>query len=172
MKKAKVSHSLTVRGFELADWPLVWKIVEPVFRAGETYSYSPKMSEAEARQKWIELPTATYVTTDTGGDILGTYYIKPNQPALGAHVCNCGYIVSVQARGKGVATLMCEHSQREAKRLGFKAMQFNLVVATNESAICLWQKLGFEIVGRLPGAFEHSKQGFVDAFVMYKWLKA
>ena len=171
MDKAKVSHSLTVRDFESADWPSVWKIIKPVFQAGETYPYSPTISEAEARQQWVDLPTATYVTTDTDGDILGTYYIKPNRPTLGAHVCNCGYVVGEQARGKGVATLMCEHSQREAKRLGFRAMQFNLVVATNESAVYLWQKLGFEIVGRLPGAFAHSKQGFVDAFVMYKWLE-
>ncbi len=160
-----------MRGFEEADWPSVWKMLEPVFRLGETYPYSPTISEAEARKQWIDLPTATYVATHSTSDIVGTYYIKPNQPTLGAHVCNCGYIVGAQARGRGFASRMCEHSQREAIRLGFRAMQFNLVVSTNHAAVHLWQKLGFNIVGTLPGAFNHSKLGFVDAFVMYKQLE-
>jgi RimJ/RimL family protein N-acetyltransferase len=160
-----------MREFVAADWPSLWKILEPVFRAGETYPYSPDISEAEAYKNWIELPSATYVATSDRNDIVGTYYIKPNQPTLGAHVCNCGYVVSAQAYGMGIASRMCEHSQREAVRLGFRAMQFNLVVSTNEAAVHLWQKLGFSIVGTLPGAFKHSKLGFVDAFVLYKQLE-
>lgn len=157
--------------FEQADWPSVWKLIEPVFRSGETYAFSPEIMEAEARKAWIELPTATFIAKDDEGAVLGTYYIKPNQPGLGSHVCNCGYIVGENARGKGMATLMCEHSQSEAMRLGFRAMQFNLVVSTNEGAVRLWQKLGFEIVGTLPGAFRHPRHGFIDAFVMYKQLE-
>ena len=163
---------ITIRPFEQTDWSAVWKLIEPVFRAGETYAFSPEISETEAHKVWIEAPTATYVAKDDGGAVLGTYFIKPNQPGLGSHVCNCGYIVGENARGKGVASLMCEHSQLEAKRLGFRAMQFNLVVATNEGAVRLWQKLGFEIVGTLPAAFKHPRHGFVDAFVMYKRLEA
>ena len=113
---------------------------------------------------------ATYVAEDNG-EILGTYYIKPNQPALGAHVCNCGYIVSENVRGKGIASEMCEHSQREALTLGFKSMQYNLVVSTNETAIHLWKKQGFEVIGTLPEAFRHPQLGLVDALVMYKILK-
>ncbi|MEL7334389.1 MAG: GNAT family N-acetyltransferase [Cyanobacteria bacterium J06560_2] len=162
----------TFRAYESTDWHAVWKIIEPVFREGKTYAFSPHISEAEAHKAWIERPVATYVAVSDADHILGTYYIKPNQPTLGAHVCNCGYIVGEAARGKGVASAMCEHSQREAVRLGFKAMQFNLVVATNTGAIRLWHKLGFETVGVLPEAFHHATAGFVDAFVMYKRLDA
>ena len=161
---------ITTQTVEQSDWLSVWKILEPVFRSGETYAFSPKISESEAYRVWIETPTATYVAKDDSGNILGTYFIKPNQPSLGSHVCNCGYVVGEAARGQGIASLMCEHSQREAKRLDFRAMQFNLVVSTNKVAVRLWQKLGFQIVGTLPGAFRHSKYGFIDAFIMYKQL--
>jgi ribosomal protein S18 acetylase RimI-like enzyme len=160
---------ITIRKFEPRDWPAVWQIIEPVFRSGETCTYSPDISEADARKSWIDAHPAIYVA-ESDGVILGTYYLKPNQPGLGSHVCNAGYIVSEKARGRGIATLMCEHSQSEAIRMGFRAMQFNIVVATNETAVRLWQKMGFQIVGRLPSAFKHSKLGFVDAFVMYKQL--
>jgi ribosomal protein S18 acetylase RimI-like enzyme len=162
---------ISIRKFEPRDWPAIWQVIEPVFRAGETCAYPPDISEADARKSWIDAHPATYVA-ESDGVILGTYYLKPNRPGLGSHVCNAGYIVSERARGKGAATLMCEHSQSEAIRMGFRAMQFNIVVATNETAVRLWQKLGFEIVGRLPGAFQHSKLGFVDAFVMFKQLRA
>jgi len=160
----------SIRRFEQSDWSDVWEILEPVFRAGETYAFSPEITEEEAHRVWIEMPTATFVAEDEAGAVVGTYYIKPNQPSLGSHVCNSGYIVGEDARGKGVASQMCESAQREAIRLGFRAMQFNLVVSTNKSAVRLWQKLGFEIVGTLPGAFQHPKHGYVDAFVMYKQL--
>ena len=148
---------ITVRSIEEPDWPLVWKLIEPVFRSGETYVFSREITETEAHKVWVETPSATFVAKDDRGTLLGTYYIKPNQPALGSHVCNCGYIVGENARGKGVASLMCEHSQREAIRQGFRAMQYNLVVSTNEGAVRLWRKLGFVIVGTLPGAFKHPK---------------
>lgn len=157
--------------FSKRDWPAVWRIIEPVFRAGETYAYSPDITEEEACKVWVEMPAATFVAVDENSDICGTYYIKPNQPALGAHVCNCGYIVSEDARGSGIASKMCEHSQREAESRGFQAMQYNLVVSANEGAVRLWKRHGFEIVGTIPKAFRHSTAGFVDAFVMYKQLK-
>ncbi len=162
---------ISISPLEKTDWPSAWKLIEPVFRSGETYPYSPDISEEEARKVWIDLPAATYIAKNGEGAILGTYYIKPNQPGSGSHVCNCGYIVGQAARGKGVATTMCEHSQKEAVQLGFRAMQFNLVVSTNTGAVRLWQKLGFEIVGTLPGAFNHPGLGFVDAFIMYKQLQ-
>jgi L-amino acid N-acyltransferase YncA len=119
---------------------------------------------------WVEVTEAAYVAEDDDGQVLGSYYIKPNQPTLGAHVANCGYIVAPESRGKGIATQMCEHSQSEALARGYRAMQFDLVVATNVASYRLWTKMGFETVGRLAGAFNHSEHGYVDAYVMYKVL--
>lgn len=161
---------VNIRLFQPRDWPTVWHILEPVFRAGETYSFATDISEQEAHKAWIELPSMTFVAEDNTGQILGTYYLKPNQPGQGAHVCNCGYVVSAAARGKGIAATMCQHSQHQAAQHGFHAMQYNLVVSSNESAVRLWQKLGFAIVGTLPEAFEHPTRGFVDAYVMFKKL--
>lgn len=162
---------IEIRPFEAADWPAVWDILRPVFQAGETYSYAPDISEADARKAWIDTPAQTFVALDEQGELLGTYFIKPNQPGLGAHVCNCGYVVAERGRGRGLASAMCEHSQRIAPEMGFRAMQYNLVVSTNEGAVRLWQKLGFTVVGRLPGAFRHPVHGYVDALVMYKQLQ-
>lgn len=160
-----------IRLFEEKDWSALWRIVAPVFRAGETYAFSPDITEEEARKVWIKTPSATFVAAEANNEILGTYYIKPNQPALGAHVCNCGYITAEKARGRGIASDMCRHSQREAASRGFRAMQYNLVASTNESAVRLWKKHGFDIIGALPKAFRHSRLGFVDAYVMYKQLE-
>lgn len=161
---------IAIRPFETKDWDGVWGVIATVFRAGETYPFSPEITKDEAFRAWITAPAATYVATDGGTEILGTYYIKPNQPALGAHVCNCGYIVAEQARGQGVASELCKHSQQQALAQGFRAMQFNLVISTNEGAVRLWQSLGFDIVGTLPGAFRHARLGYVDAHIMFKLL--
>ncbi len=117
----------------------------------------------------IATPRKTFVAEEND-EILGTYYIKTNQTGPGSHVCNCGYMVSSKARGKGLVTAMCEHSQQIAKELGYKAMQYNSVASTNEGTVRLWIKLGFETVGTLPKAFNHPLKGYVDALVMYKWL--
>ena len=159
-----------VRRFQDTDWPTVWPLLQATFEAGDTYAYSPQSTEAEIHKAWVELPTATYVALDAQGLLLGTYFIKPNQPGLGAHVCNCGYVVSPAAQGQGVASAMCTHSQAEAVSLGFSAMQFNLVAASNERAVRLWQRLGFAVVGTLPRAFRHQRLGLVDALVMFKTL--
>ena len=161
---------MKIRKYRETDWGQVWPMLERVFRAGETYAFSPEISEQEAHTVWIDMPQETYVAIGKNSKMLGTYYIKPNQPALGAHVCNCGYIVSEQARGRGIAAKMCQHSQRIALESGFLAMQFNLVVSTNEAALHLWKKLGFQVIGRLPKAFKSRRFGYVDAFVMYKEL--
>ena len=161
---------MNIRKYQESDWDQVWPILEKVFRAGETYAYSPDISEEEAHKVWVELPQQTFVAVDNINSILGAYYIKPNQPGLGSHVCNCGYIVSEDARGKGVASKMCIHSQAEAIKLGFKAMQYNLVVSSNKGAIYLWKKLGFQVIGTLPKSFNSKSAGYVDALVMYKEL--
>jgi len=124
---------MTIRPYQDKDWAFVWAIIKPVIRAGETYAFSPDITEEQAHSVWIEKPEITYVAVRGDEDILGTYYIKPNQPTLGAHVCNCGYIVAEQARGRGIASAMCEHSQREAATRGYRAMQYNLVASSNDS---------------------------------------
>ena len=159
-----------IRELQEKDCPNVWPFMEPIIRAGETYPYAMDMMVDQARRMWLDITESAYVAEDDDGSLLGSYYIKPNQPTLGAHVANCGYMVSAQARGRGVATSMCEHSQEEAVRLGYRAMQFNLVVEPNEASVYLWKKLGFGVVGRLPGAFNHPRLGYVDAFIMYKEL--
>jgi len=160
---------LVIRRFEETDWSQVWRILEPVFRSGETYAFSRSIQEAEAIQAWVGSSPRVYVA-EIDGEVVGSYYLKPNQPGQGGHVCNCGYVVATAWRGMGIAGKMCLHSLQEAHQLGFYAMQYNLVVSTNEDAIHLWRKMGFEVVGRLPGAFNHPGLGFVDALVMYQKL--
>jgi L-amino acid N-acyltransferase YncA len=152
------------------DFEEIWPIFSEIVSAGETYAYPRDTSKDEAKELWLYYPRKTYVIEDNG-KILGTYYIKTNQTGAGNHVCNCGYMVATKARGRGLATAMCEHSQEVALELGYKAMQFNFVASSNEGAVRLWEKLGFEAVGRLPKAFNHPRNGYVDAFVMYKWLE-
>ena len=160
---------IQIRPMHAADFPLFWPTFEAVIRARETYAYAPDLTEDEARSLWLDLPLYTLVAEEHGV-LLGSYYLKANASGPGKHVCNCGYMVSVAARGRGVARLMCEHSQQLARNNGFLAMQFNSVVATNEVAVTLWHALGFETVGRLPKAYEHGRLGLVDCLVMYKWL--
>lgn len=159
-----------IRHYRPGDWPALWAVLEPVLRAGETYAIPTDIDEADARARWVESPTAAYVAFDRAGSLVATYYLKPNQGGPGGHVCNCGYVVAESARGRGIAGTLCEHSQSEAVRLGFRAMQYNLVVATNTGAVRLWQRHGFHIAGTLPGAFRHPDQGYVDAYVMFKTL--
>jgi ribosomal protein S18 acetylase RimI-like enzyme len=131
--------------------------------------YPRDITEEEAHAAWIDAPQATFVCEEQGV-VTGPYYIKPNQPGQGSHICNCGYVVSTRARGKGIASRMCEHSQQVALELGYTGMQFNLVVSTNETAVRLWKRHGFEVVGTLPSAFKDPEHGFVDGHVMFKRL--
>ena len=146
----------SIRPFQSQDWPLLWPIFQSVFATGDTYAFPPSSTEAEIRNTWVTLPQATFVATTGADAVIGTYILKPNQPGLGSHVCNCGYVVAESARGHGVTAALCEHSQAQARALGYRSMQFNLVVSTNVVAVRLWQKLGLAIVGTLPGAFKHN----------------
>jgi L-amino acid N-acyltransferase YncA len=161
---------MKIREAAKEDWEAIWPIFHEVVSAGETYAYERDTGKEEAERIWLEAPRKTFVVEEEG-EILGTYYLKTNQAGPGSHICNCGYMVSSRARGRGLATAMCEHSQQVAKELGYKAMQFNFVASSNEEAVGLWSRLGFEIVGRLPRAFNHPSKGYVDALVMYKWLE-
>ena len=160
---------ISIREATAADFDQIWPIFHEVASAGETYGYRTDSTRNQAFYLWMEYPRCTYVAEEDG-QILGSYYIKTNNEGPGAHVCNCGYMVSSAARGRGLATSMCEYSQAAAIKLGYLAMQFNFVASSNEGAVRLWNKLGFETVGRLPRAFKHPTKGYVDALVMYKWL--
>ena len=160
---------MNIREASEKDFDEIWPIFHEVVSAGETYAYAQDTSKDQALDIWVTTPRKTFVAEDNG-IILGTYYIKTNQAGPGSHVCNCGYMVSAKARGKGLATAMCEHSQHMAKELGYKAMQYNLVASTNEGAVRLWKKLGFDTVGTLPNAFNHPTKGYVNALIMYKCI--
>lgn len=163
------SNNMLIRRAESSDSVGIAKIIMPTIRQGTTYTLEPDMSEDEALSYWMGSDKQTFVAEDEGS-IVGTYYIRPNFGGGGRYVCNCGYMTSATASGKGVARRMCEHSLHHARAMGFRAMQFNFVVSTNERAIRLWESMGFKIVGRLEGAFEHPDMGFVDALVMYQRL--
>jgi len=160
---------MIIKEAKASDFAGIWPIFRSIVVTGDTYAYSADISEQEAHHLWMKLPAKTFVVEEDG-EILGTYYIKTNQAGPGAHVCNCGYMVSDAARGQGLATAMCKHSQKIAVELGYRAMQFNFVASTNTGAVGLWEKLGFDTVGRLSKAFKHPVEGYVDALVMYKWL--
>lgn len=158
---------LTIRPFAEADWPVVWDLFRQVAAAGDVFAYDETTPEAVARKLWVEPPAAAFVA-EIDGRFAGTYYVRPNQPGRGGHVANAGYMVADDFRGKGVASAMCGHSLEAARRLGFRAVQFNFVVATNAAAVRVWERHGFAVVGRLPGAFRHAELGDVDALVMFR----
>ena len=160
---------MNVRKAEEADSAAILEIILPVIREGATYALDANMSEADALNYWIADDKETFVAEERG-IVLGTYYMRANQAGGGRHVCNCGYMTRASAAGRGVARKMCEHSLVHAASRGYRAMQFNLVVGTNERAIRLWRSMGFATVGRLPEAFKHPEFGYVDALVMYRLL--
>jgi len=151
------------------DAAAIWAIIEPVIRAGETLTLDRDMGEGEALAYWVGADKEVFVAEEDGV-VLGTYYLRANQTGGGAHVANAGYVTGAKATGRGVAGAMGLHSIAHAKARGFRAMQFNFVVSSNVRAVGLWQSLGFEVVGRLPGAFAHPNEGFVDALVMVRAL--
>lgn len=152
------------------DFESFWPTFLYIIQAQETYAIDPDLNLEQAFSLWCELPLKSYVYVEND-TVLGTYYLKKNAMGPSSHICNCGYMVSNEARGKGIARQLCEHSQNIALDLGFDAMQFNSVVSTNKIAISLWEKLGFSIVGTVPKAYKHGQLGFVDSYVMYKWLR-
>ena len=160
---------MLIRPAKAEDFPAIWSIIGPTIRAGETYALDPALHEEDALAYWLGPDRETFVAEENG-EILGTYYIRANQAGGGSHVCNCGYMTSAAANGRGIARQMCEHSIEYARARGFRAMQFNFVVSTNERAVRLWESFGFAVVGRLPEAFQHPALGYVDALVMHRTL--
>jgi ribosomal protein S18 acetylase RimI-like enzyme len=161
--------AVEIRPATAADAPAIWSIIGPVIAAGETYTLPRDMSREAALAYWMGDDKETFVAL-SDEEIVGTYYLRPNQQGGGAHVANCGYMTAAAAAGQGIARQMCRHSLDHAKARGYRAMQFNFVVSTNERAIGLWHSLGFETLARLPLAFNHPGQGYVDALVMFRTL--
>lgn len=160
---------MLIRPFQPSDNDAIWHILEPTFRAGETYPIPRDISREDALAYWHSPGHTVFVAEDAGA-IVGTYYLRPNNRGGGAHVANCGYIVATGAFGRGIARAMCVHSLDKARERNFAAMQFNFVIASNERAVRLWESLGFAIAGRLPGAYQHPRLGLVDALVMTRSL--
>lgn len=164
------SQRLIIRPAEDHDRDAIWEIFRATIASGDTFVHDPNTSREEAMTYWFANGTRTYVA-EKDGDVVGSYILRANAPGLGSHVSNAGFMVDRDRRGSGAGRAMGEHALSEARRLGYRAMQFNFVVSTNESAVHLWQQLGFKIVGTLPGAFRHSQKGLVDAYVMFLSLE-
>lgn len=168
------SPMLTVRAAQENDAPAIWRILEPIARAGATFALPYDLSPEDGLSYWFAPGHRVFVAEERGAQqqltIVGSYFLRPNQRGGGAHVANAAYMTEESATGRGIARAMCVHSLDEARHLRFRAMQFNFVVSTNERAIRLWTSLGFRVVGRLPGAFLHPSFGYVDALVMFQEL--
>lgn len=152
-----------------ADADGIWAILEPVIRAGETWALDRDMPRDAALAYWFA-PDREAWLAEEGGEVLGTYFLRANQAGGGGHVANAGYMTYPAATGRGVARAMCAHSLDRARARGFEAMQFNFVVSSNDRAVKLWQGMGFEIIGRVPGGFRHPVHGLVDSLMMYQRL--
>jgi L-amino acid N-acyltransferase YncA len=170
VEKAGARNNLTIREANDRDRDSIWEIFRATVAPGDAFVYDPNTPREEAMAYWFGKGTCTYVA-EQDGRIVGSYILRDNRPGLGNHVSNAGFMVDPAARGSGVGRKMGEHALNEARRLGYRAMQFNFVISTNESAVHLWQELGFRIVGTLPGAFRHSRKGLVDAYVMFRSLE-
>lgn len=160
---------MLIRAVEKRDHHHLWTMLKPVFRSGETYAIDPEISEQDALSYWTGADAGCLVIEEKD-ERLGTYYLKTNAQGGGAHVCNCGFITAPNSAGKGVARAMLTDALTRAKAKGYQAMQFNFVLSNNTRAIDIWTRAGFDIVGRLPHAFKHPKDGMIDAFVMFKTL--
>lgn len=160
---------MTIRPATESDRGAIWTIFHEVVTAGETYPFDPNISREDGLNYWFQKGSVSYVA-EIDGSVVGSYMIRPNQPSLGAHIANAAYMVSSAARGQRVGRRLCEHSLTIARELGYRGMQYNLVIATNTYAIKLYLSLGFEIIGTLPGVFKHLTLGYVDAHVMFKKL--
>jgi GNAT superfamily N-acetyltransferase len=161
---------MSIRPATAADHDALWAIIQPIIQSGDTYMYAPDATREQMLGTWFAPGKYPYVAELDGAVVVGTFFIVANQPGLGNHVANAGYMVHPDHRGRGIARQLCLWSLDEARRLGFRAMQFNAVVSTNTVAVRLWEQCGFRIIGTVPKAFRHSTLGYVDTYVMYQWL--
>jgi GNAT superfamily N-acetyltransferase len=164
-----VNGDVSIGEIDAAGFARIWPIMQAVIASGDTYNYPADLDVDTARAMWTAAPVRCFVA-ERDGTVLGFYKLRPNQPGLGDHVANASYMVAAEARGRGIASMLCEHSLQQARAAGFTAMQFNFVVSTNTVAVRLWQRHGFAIVGQVPGAFRHARLGPTDIYVMHREL--
>jgi len=162
-------NEIKIRSATTKDHAAIWNIFHEIIAAGDTYAFDSQMPRDEALAYWFRADTDTYIAERNGG-VVGTYILRPNQSGPGSHVANAAFMVARDAEGAGVGRRMAEHCLTEARRMGFRGMQFNFVISTNTRAIHLWNQLGFKTVGTLPGAFRHPQKGYVDVYVMFRSL--
>jgi ribosomal protein S18 acetylase RimI-like enzyme len=160
---------IEIRKAKPEDRKQIWHILQAVIQRGDSFVYPAEWSEQTMTDYWCASDKHTYVAL-VNGELAGTFFMKDNQPGRGAHIANAGYMVSDKHTGMGIGHAMGEFSLKEAKRLGYKAMQFNIVVKSNTHAVKLWKKLGFNIIGEIPEAFDHPQLGLTNAYVMYQKL--
>jgi GNAT superfamily N-acetyltransferase len=152
------------------DYDKVWEIFKTVISTGDTYVFDPNTPKESLQKYWFAENMDTFVAVDND-EILGTYFIRPNQIDLGDHIANCGYMVNPKYHGKGIGKILCQHSIDFAKEKRFSGIQFNIVVSSNEGAVKLWERFGFKIIGTTPKGFRHSNLGLVDTYIMFKDLQ-
>jgi L-amino acid N-acyltransferase YncA len=160
---------MKIRAATKEDHDAIWNIFHEIIAAGDTYAFDPQMRRDEALAYWFQADTHTYIA-ERNARVVGTYIVRPNQSGPGSHVANAAFMVARDAEGAGVGRRMAEHCLSEARRMGFRAMQFNFVISTNTRAIHLWNQLGFKIVGTVPGGFRHPEKGYVDVYIMFRSL--
>jgi L-amino acid N-acyltransferase YncA len=166
-----MGEAMHVRDAVEGDWPDIWPFWHAIVAAGDTYTYPPSIDDDDARRLWMLPPPAeVLVAEDASGAVRGTAVFKPNQMGPGDHVANASFMVDASARGLGIGRQLGEAVLERARSAGYRAMQFNAVVATNDNAVHLWESLGFEVVGRVPQAFRHPTRGLVDLLVMHRFL--
>ncbi len=160
---------IIIRPVQQKDHQAIWTIFQAVVQQEDTYVFYSSTSYQTFEKQWLHGKMKTFVA-EIDNKIVGTYIIKPNQLDLGNHIANCSYMVEPSCQGNGIGSAMCEHSIKFAKKCDFKAIQFNIVVSSNKSAIELWQKFGFKIIGTTPSGFRHKTLGFVDTYIMFRNL--
>jgi L-amino acid N-acyltransferase YncA len=164
-------QSVLIRDATPEDWDAIWPFLHQIVSAGETYAYDRDMDETEGRRMWmIGPPGRTVVATDSGGAVLGTANMYANREGPGAHVASASFMVDPRHAGHGTGRALGEHVIEWARASGFRGIQFNAVVETNEAAVKLWRSLGFEVLATVPEAFDHPTNGYVGLLIMHRFV--
>lgn len=150
-----------------ADWEQIWPVFAEIVEAGETYAYPTDLTSDQAQALWLEGAPGLTVVLEEDGKVLGSAKMGPNRPGRGDHIGTASFMVDAAARGHGVGRRLGEYVVQWHRDQGYRGIQFNAVVETNTSAVRLWQRLGFEIVGTVPGAFDSRSHGYVGLHVMF-----
>lgn len=160
-----------IRPAQTEDLEAVWQMWKTIMQQKVYYPYDETYIKEDIEKSWIHLSPKNHVYVAVQGtEIVGAYIFRANQPGYGAHIANASYMVKTEKRGQGIGHQLCAHSVEMAKLVGFRGMQFNLVVSTNKGAVKTWLDNGFEIIGTVPEGFYHFEKGYVDAYIFYRKL--